>query len=192
MSVKTVGITGGIGSGKTTICKIINQLGYPVFIADEEAKKIYKETWFVNLLIEHWGDKILTNDKIDFKKIAAIIFNDKNELNWIDSEIHPWVGKQFNLWKAKQKSKIVFKESAILLETSKPHDCDYVITVVVPEEIRIKRVLKRDKGSIEDIKFRINNQKDDTFRVKNSDFMIDNNNKIIVPQVLKIINQILK
>jgi dephospho-CoA kinase len=184
-----VGVTGGIGSGKTLICSVFSSLGIPVFNADNEAKIIINTDNDVILkIIELFGDDIYTNNSIDRKKLAAIIFNNKVALNSINSIIHPKVRDAFNEWCLQfSNMPYVIQEAAILFESDVYKELDYNITVSASETIRIMRVMQRDSVSEEKIKERIKNQISDQERLKLADFVIDNdNNKMILPQILEI------
>lgn len=181
-----VGVTGGIGSGKSTVCKVIELLGYPVFNADAEAKSIYNNLEFINELKNRWKN-VVVDEKVDFKAISAIVFSNPEELGWLNSKIHPFVDQLFKDWKQKQKKSIVFKEAAILVESGGYKKCDKIIAIEAPLEERIKRSVFRDKTHQEAILQRIKNQISDEERRVFCDFIIYNHQKLIVPQVLKIL-----
>ena len=148
-----VGITGGIGSGKTTVCKIFELLGVPVFYADDEAKKLYDNAQIRLKVLKLFGKKILGADKkIDKKKLAEIVFSDKVSLSKLNALIHPQVGKKFNEWKKKQiDKKYVLKEAAIMIESGAYKKVDYLVSVNSSKELKIKRLLINNKSSIIDI-----------------------------------------
>ena len=181
-----VGVTGGIGSGKSTVCKIIQILGFPVFNADVEAKTIYQNLDFINELKNRW-DGVVVEDVVNLKSIAAIVFNQPDELSWLNSKIHPYVDSLFQQWMQKQKGDIFFKEAAILVESGGYKKCDKIIAIEAPLEERIKRSVFRDKTHQEAILQRIKNQISDEERRVFCDFIIYNHQKLIVPQVLKIL-----
>jgi dephospho-CoA kinase len=186
---KIIGLTGGIGSGKTTISSYFATFGIPVYIADNEAKKITNEPEIIFKIKEIFGSEIFENNILDRKKLAAIVFDDKSKLEQLNKIIHPAVQKHFENWlENHSESKFIIKESAILFETGGYKKCDYIITVVVPLEERIKRIMLRDKCSKDDVNKRIQNQWSDEQKSEKSDFVIQNSNlKIAKSQVDKIL-----
>ena len=170
-----VGLTGGIGSGKTTVAKAFKALGIPVYIADEEAKKLmHKSKIIKRKLNQLFGDKAYVDDQLNKPFIANIIFNDKTFLQKMNAIIHPRVAKHFEKWVLKQDAPYIIKEVAILFENGGHQICDYVITVTAPKALRIERLLKRDNTSKENIEAIMKNQWTDNEKVKLSDFVIDN------------------
>ncbi len=187
--MKIVGITGGIGSGKTTVCKIFSQLSVPIFYADEEAKKIlFEDKRIGEKVLKILGKEILSDGKLDKQKIADVVFADNKKLSKLNSIVHPVVQKIFLAWcKINKSQKYVLKEAAILFESGSYKDCDFVITVTAPENIRVKRVMARDKVSDKEIRQRMKNQWSDKEKTKRSDFIINNDGKLLlIPQVLNI------
>lgn len=188
---KIIGVTGGIGSGKSTICNCLQVMGYPVFNADNEAKKFYQKADFILKITQRWGQKILTSKGVDFSAIAQIVFNNSDELTWINQQIHPFVQQQFNIWLSEQKSSIVFKEAAILFESGAYTSCNAVISVVAPESERIARVMQRDGTTLASVQSRLNKQYTDAQRAAKSTYLIHNHNCLILPQIYQIIQQLL-
>ena len=189
-----VGLTGGIGSGKTVVAEIFNRLGISVFNADLESKNIINtDIEIVQYLKKEFGDNIYTSDGINRRKMASIIFNDKKALSKVNSIIHPKVREYFIKWMNNFKNTpYVIEEAAILFESKAYKEMDITINVHADELIRINRVVERDKTNIEAVKNRIKNQLSDKERIALADFTIYNNgNKMILPQVLEIHNQIL-
>lgn len=192
--MKKVGITGGIGSGKSTVCKVFELLGIPVYYADDEAKKLLDfDVEIKSKLQSIFGNSIL-NDQggIDRKKIATIVFNDKQKLEQLNSVIHPAVATHFVNWcKLHSSASFIIKEAAILFESNAYKQVDKIITVVAPLELKIERVIKRDLASREEVLKRIANQMSDEEKIKRSDFVIVNDEQILViPQVLDILKKI--
>lgn len=188
-----VGLTGGIGSGKTIVAKQFMALGVPVYIADEEAKKLMKRSKIIKRkLIQLFGNEAYIDDELNKPFIANIIFNDKTYLEKMNAIIHPRVKKHFEKWTLKQSSAYIIKEVAILFENEGYKACDYIITVTAPIDLRMERLLKRDNTTKAKIKAIMNNQWTDEEKTKRSDFVIENieleNTKI---QVLKIHKQLL-
>lgn len=175
--MRVVGLTGGIGSGKSTVAKMFQELGVAVYIADDEAKKMMNEDVFVKKqIIELLGKDSYKDEKLNRRYIADIVFKDKQKLNQLNAIVHPEVAKHFNHWKKEQKGGYVIKEAAILFENEGYKQCDQTILVLAPIEIRIERVLKRDSSSREDIMYRMNNQWDDAKKIPLADHVINNNN----------------
>lgn len=191
----TVGITGGIGSGKSTVCKVFKILGIPVFQADSVAKKLQDEDPEIKRqLIDYFGPGIyLKNVMLNRKKLANIIFNSPSALERVNHLIHPAVRKEFEHWKEKMSQyPYVLYEAAILFETGSAGRFDYTILVVTDENERLQRVMKRDKLTAEATLQRMHNQMQDTEKIKLADFVIGNNdNQLIIPQILKL-DQLLK
>ncbi len=176
MKPKIIGLTGGIGSGKTTVAKMFQDLGVPVYIADEEAKKLNDTSkTIIKGLKKLLGGTIYSADgKLNRKKMASMIFNDAELLAKVNNLIHPEVAKHFEKWTALQTVPYVLKEAAILFESGSHKNCDKVILVTAPEEIRIKRVMNRDKVSREEVLSRMKNQWSEEKKRKLSDFIIEN------------------
>ncbi len=189
-----VGLTGGIGSGKTTVAKQFVTLGIPVYIADDEAKKLMRKSKVIKRkLIQLFGDKAYINDELNKPFIANIIFNDASFLKQMNAIIHPRVAKHFKKWMLKQEAPYVIKEVAILFENEGYKQCDYVITVTAPKDIRIERLLKRDNTSEEKIEVIMKNQWNDADKVKLSHFVINNTDiESTKQQVFKTHHQLLK
>ncbi len=189
-----VGLTGGIGSGKTLVSEIFFRLGIPVFNADFEAKAILDTDKEVIQQITNNFGAIYTENGIDREKLALIIFNDQVALKTINSIIHPKVREYFHSWIAKHaNAKYVIEEAAILFESNAYKELDITINVHADELVRINRVIKRDKTTDESVKSRMNNQWSDKKRIELADFTIYNSgDKMVLPQVLEIHNQILK
>lgn len=170
-----VGLTGGIGSGKTTVAKHFKSLGVPVYIADEEAKKLMNKSKIIKRkLIQLFGEQAYVNGKLNKPFIANIIFNDKSYLQKMNAIVHPRVARHFEKWTLKQEAPYVIKEVAILFENGGHKLCDFVITVTAPKEIRVERLLKRDNTTKEKIEAIMKNQWTDAEKVKLSDFVIEN------------------
>jgi len=180
-----VGITGGIGSGKTTVSKVLTALEYPVYIADDEAKRLTNTNLFIKEgLIKLFGKKIVADGFLNKKMLADKIFNNKEKLQAVNNLIHPVVMKDFTEWKEKEFSPIIFIETAILFETPFHNMVDKKITVTSPLELRIERLLKRNHTSEQEIKSRMNSQMSDEEKIKLSDFVIVNDEKTaVLPQI---------
>lgn len=189
-----VGITGGIGSGKSVVSKLLEILGFPVYYSDSMAKQLINNSpVIINSLKRLYGDDIYINDTINKKKLASIIFNSKTELNKVNSIVHPLVAIDFNNWVTMQDSEIVFNESAIVFESSIENRFDYIIGVVAPLDIRIDRAFNRDRTSRKEIIERINNQVPQDYIIENCDYIIENHSShILLSQILDILDSINK
>ena len=192
--MKRVGLTGGIGSGKTYISKIFNKLGIPVFYSDSYAKKLMVEdSSLVNLLKKRFGSDIYINQEINKQKLSDIIFNQKSSLQDMENIVHPFVEKAFKSWIFNQNSHYVLKEAAILFETGSYKFMDFNILVHADLETRIARVIKRDEKNRTQVMNIINSQVNFSDIKKLSDSIIYNNEEdFIMPQIMKIHNDILK
>lgn len=172
----TIGLTGGIGSGKTTIAQWFQEKGIPVYNSDFEAKKLMNENEdLIQQLIELFGDETYKNGEYNRSYVASKVFNDKELLNQLNAIVHPAVFKHFDEWMDNQNSSFVVKEAAILFESGSYKDCDYIISVIADEKIRIDRVAKRDQLNEDQIRSRMKNQWTDEQRIEKSDFIIENN-----------------
>ena len=192
--MKIVGLTGGIGSGKTTVSNMFKDLGVPVYIADNEAKNLMSSSKVIKRkLIELFGPKAYEDNSLNRTYIASKIFNDDTYLQKMNAIIHPKVANHFKHWLQKQTSKYVIKEAAIIFEHNMQSQYDYVITVIANEEDRINRILKRDNTTKDKIMSIMKHQLSDEEKVKLSDFVIINDKlEHTKEQVLNIHNSILK
>lgn len=188
-----VGLTGGIGSGKTLVSEVFIRLGIPVFNADKEAKVILnsdKET--IKQVKQEFGGGIYTDQGIDRKKLASIIFNNSSALQKINAIIHPRVRQYFYEWIRKQNTPYVIEEAAILFESGANQELDLTINVHADELIRVKRVMLRDNTTEKEVKSRMKNQMSDKQREKLADYIIYNNgDSMLLPQILELHQHIL-
>lgn len=172
---KIIGITGGIGSGKSTIAKMIEQMGYPVYYSDKVAKEIVYQKELRNKIISLLGSEAYDEHGFYNRKwISQKVFSNQNLLSELNHLIHPEVRKHFNKWLSSQDSEIVFKESAILFEVGLDKDCFKTILVVSSEEERILRVMKRDGRTREEVLKIIKKQIPDSEKIKKVDIVIYN------------------
>jgi len=188
--MKKIGITGGIGSGKTTVCEIFKLLGVPVFHADAEAKNLQNNDLQIReLLVNLFGKHIYSLDgMLDRKKLARLIFNDSAALANVNAIIHPAVRQSFQKWTDNHlDSSYILYEAAILLESGYATAFDRNILVLADEKLRIERVIRRDHISKVLVKQRINNQMPDSQKIKIVDYIIENNNeKLLFPQIIEL------
>lgn len=174
---KIVGLTGGIGSGKTTIANHFKTLGVPVYIADDEARILMNSATILNKIKSAFGDELIIESVLNRERLAQIVFTNPGKLTELNKIVHPAVKKHFLKWLEKHKNyPYIIKEVAILFESGGYKECDFVITVVAPLESRIARVIKRDKSSRDAVLLRINNQWNDEDKIAKSDFVIHNDN----------------
>jgi len=188
MTIK-VGITGGIGSGKSTVCAIFRLLGIPVFAADDEARNLMNsDQEVIDKLIHLFGKDIYTEKyELDRKKLANIIFNDDIQREKVNNLIHPAVRAAFEKWSTIQNSPYIIHEAAILFESGFYKLMDFTILVTAPEEIRIERVMKRDGSDTKKVRERMVKQWPDAEKRKLASFeLLNNNQDLIIPQIIKI------
>ena len=173
--MKIVGLTGGIGSGKTTVADMFATLGIPVYNSDIEAKKLTNSSEAIRQeLIFLLGEETYKDGILDRKFLAGKIFNDKELLQKVNAIIHPKVAEHFKKWVAKQDSAYVLKEAAILYESGGDAQCDLVIVVTASKKERIRRVMERDHVSQKEVEARMRNQWSDAKKIKLADFVIYN------------------
>ncbi len=191
--MKIVGLTGGIGSGKTTVAKEFKKLGVPIYIADDEAKKLMNTSKVIKRkLVELFGEEAYINEELNRPYLAKIIFNDESYLQKMNAIVHPRVAKHFQKWVKKQDSPYIIKEVAILFENGSYKHCDFIITVTAKIQTRIERLLKRDNTTVSKIEAIMKNQWQDDKKIALSDFVIKNNVlEDTVKQVQETHNQLL-
>ncbi len=189
---KIIGLTGGIGSGKTTVANYFKELGIPVYIADVEGKKITESPKILKSIKDAFGSAVFDEERLNRQKVSQIVFNDSEKLKQLNSIIHPEVEKHFMNWVNNHSNfSLVVKETALLFESGSYKKCDFVITVIAPLEDRINRVIKRDAITRENVLKRIDNQWSDEDRIRNSHYIIDNTDqRTIGRQVKEILKKI--
>jgi len=183
-----VGLTGGIGSGKTTVAKVFETLGIPVYYADDRTKYLMNtdETLKASI-IQHFGNDTYKNGELDRKYLAAIVFNNKEKLELLNSLTHPITIRDADEWMKQQTTLYTIKEAALLFESGAAQQLDYIIGVYAPQHIRVKRVVQRDNLPVEDVMKRISRQIDEEMKMKLCDFIITNNDQqLVIPQVLEL------
>lgn len=188
-----IGITGGIGSGKSVVCDILRLHNIAIFDADKEAKLLNDKSKTIRKkLTSHFGNNIYRDNKLNRKLFGELIFNNEENLKIANSIIHPEVANSFIKWcKHHSSSSIVAIESAILIEAGFKKHIDKLITVFAPEELRIKRIVNRDNINVSNIKARINNQISEEERIQSSDYLIYNDNThSLILQVSEIIENL--
>ena len=188
-----VGLTGGIGSGKSTVINYFKELGITCYQADDEAKKLMNsDKGLIKKIKNSFGDSIYINSKLDRKKLSAIVFTDKQKLELLNSIVHPYVTRHFENYCKGLEDIYIIKEVAIIFEIGTQYKFDKIILVRAPKEDRVKRIINRDKCNRQDAINRINNQIADDDKIDQCDFIIDNINlEEISNKVFKIHNSIL-
>jgi len=187
-----VGLTGGIGSGKTTVAKLFYKLGVPIYVSDIEAKHLMVTNKnLIKAIKELLGKEAYVKGELNRSYISHQVFNNKEKLAQLNAIVHPAVAIDFLQWYQKQDSPYVIKESAILFETGGQKHCDVVITVTAPLVARINRVMLRDGTSEKQVKNRIDNQLSDQQKIKQSDYVINNVDLKATQQEVKRIHKLL-
>lgn len=189
---KIIGLTGGIGSGKTTIANHFKAAGIPVYIADDQARILMQSAEIIQEIKSTFGQIVFDDTILNRQKLAEIVFNNPEKLKQLNSIIHPAVKNHFANWVLNfKKEPFVIYEAAILFESGSYKNCDMIITVTAPIESRIQRVVKRDKTTPEQVLSRINAQWTNEQRILKSDFVIENeipeNVKFEVEKILKLL-----
>lgn len=173
--MKVIGLTGGIGSGKTTVANMFRELGVPVYVADLEAKNLMNTSKVIKRqLIEKFGSQAYANGELNRNFLAAKVFNDEVELQKINSIVHPKVKEHFDKWLSKQTSPYVIKEVAIIFEHNRQDEYDAIILVVSDKQQRLERVMKRDNSTREKVISIMNNQMADDVKIPLSNYIIEN------------------
>ena len=191
--MKQIGLTGGIGAGKSTVSKIFNCLGIPVYNSDLKSKKILLSNHLITKkIISILGKSILTSNKIDFKKMSKVIFANKIKLQAINKILHHEVKKDYENWIKKQKGLYIIKESAIIFESKIESNFDKIIFVKSSQKTRINRIIKRDNKNKKEIQNIIKNQMKSKEIYKRSNFTIINeHSNLLIPQVIEIHKKII-
>jgi dephospho-CoA kinase len=189
-----IGLTGGIGSGKTTIAKIFELLNVPVYYADEASKRLYHtDKNLIASIKKHFGEDIYTNEQLNRSKLAEIVFNDPAKLELLNQLVHPPTIRDAEEWMMKQKTPYAIKEAALLFESGASQGLDYIIGVQAPSNYRIKRVMERDGMKREEVINRANRQIDEEIKMRLCDFVIVNNDQeLVIPQVLELHSKFLE
>jgi dephospho-CoA kinase len=189
-----VGLTGGIGSGKSTVAQIFEVLGIPVFYADTETRRLMNtDDELKKRIIEKFGKESYKDGGLNRSYIASIVFNDTNKLDLLNSLTHPALKKNGEKWITKQTTLYAIHEAALIFEAAVAERLDYVIGVYAPQHLRIKRVMERDNKTREDVLKRMNHQIDEEMKMKLCDFVITNDEQqLLVPQVIKLHEQFIQ
>lgn len=184
----TVGVAGGIGSGKSTVCRVFGVLGIPVFSSDDEGKRLLGEDDRLRAqLSAAFGEGVLAGGKLDRRALAARVFNNPDALQRLNAIVHPAVRNAFAAWTAAQHAPYVINEAAILVETGGHEQLDHLVVVTAPEQERIRRVVERDGATEAQVRARMQHQTDDRARLAVAGSVITNDNRaMVIPQVLAV------
>ena len=190
-----IGITGGMGSGKSFVCSIIENLGYSIFYSDKEAKWLMENN--VSLIAEIKkivGNNAYTNNKINKEEIRKYIFDSAENRKKINEIVHPAVTQHFDHWAQQFKSNsLLFNESALLIETGSYKRFDKIILITASQDVKIKRLIQRENVSKEEIRLRMNSQLSDEVKKDHADYIIENNETdFLLPKIFTIIDQLKK
>ncbi|GGE21701.1 dephospho-CoA kinase [Psychroflexus salis] len=189
----TLAITGGIGSGKTTVVNYFKSLGCPVFIADIEAKKLMNTSKNLKqAIVKSFGEQTYLNGKLNKAYLSEQVFSKPEKLNLLNQLVHPVVANAFSEWKTKQTSPLLIYEAAIIFEKNKQNQFDYTALVTAPKDEKIERIQKRDNTSYAQIEARMQHQWDDNRKKKLADFIINNEELIKTEQKVQEIYKYLK
>ena len=188
-----IGLTGGIGSGKTTVAKIFELLGIPVYYADDAAKRIMNEDEELKTAIQkQFGKDAYDNEGLDRTFLSAKVFTDPVQLEILNSLVHPATIRDAAKWMSQQKTSYTIKEAALIFESGSAEHLDYVIGVYAPTHLRIKRAMERNHLSHEEVTQRINKQLDENIKMKLCDFVIYNDEQhLLIPQVIELHKKLL-
>jgi dephospho-CoA kinase len=189
-----IGLTGGIGSGKSTVARIFEVLGIPVYYADLEAKRIMNEDELLrDQVIQHFGKETYKNGQLDNKYLAAIVFNDRKKLEQLNSIVHPATIRDAERWMNRQTTPYAIKEAALIFESHSQEYLDYVIGVSAPEPLRIHRTMQRDGISREAVLARMHKQIQEPIKMRLCDFVIFNDEQqLVIPQVMALHEKLVK
>ena len=189
-----VGLTGGIGSGKTTVSNFLLDYGIPVYNSDSKGKTLMNTNLELkNNIVSIFGERVYDNGVLNTNLLSSIVFNDSTKIEQLNNLVHPKVAQDFNQWVGKNNNKpILVKEAAILIESGAYLNMDKIILVVSEKSTRINRVSKRDNSDLESIEKRINLQLTDNEKIKYADYIIENNSSLehLKLEVLKVVNKI--
>ena len=187
-----VGLTGGIGSGKTTVSEIFHSLGVPVYNSDKRAKYLMENDASVRVaIIQYFGEESYRSEGLNRLYLSKEVFSDKSKLQKLNSIVHPVVGNDFAAWCKSQSAPFVLKEAAILIESGAYKELDKLIIVTASENVRMERVMERDGVKASEVRDRINNQMTDSERLQYADFIIDNDGiQMLISQVKEVFNKL--
>lgn len=188
-----IGLTGGIGSGKSTVAKVFESLGVPVYKADDEAKKLLAiNPQLINLIKKHFSEEVYKEGKLDKAYLASVVFNNKEKLNLLNSLVHPFTIEDGKSWMKRQQTSYAIKEAALIFESGSQGEFDFIVGVYAPETLRIHRTIQRDKTDKERVRLRMQNQIKEEIKMKLCDeVLINNEQKLLVPQIIALHEKLL-
>lgn len=188
-----IGLTGGIGSGKSTVAKVFESLGVPVYKADDEAKKLMAtDPQLINLIKKHFSEEVYKEGKLDKAYLASIVFNNKEKLNLLNSLVHPFTIEDGKSWMKRQQTSYAIKEAALIFESGSQGEFDLIVGVYAPETLRIHRTIHRDKTDKELVRLRMQNQIKEEIKMKLCDeVLINNEQELLVPQIIALHEKLL-
>ncbi|HEU4471782.1 MAG TPA: dephospho-CoA kinase [Flavisolibacter sp.] len=183
-----IGLTGGIGSGKSTVARLFELLNVPVYYADEASKRLYHtHAGLMASLRQHFGEDIYAGNQLNRQALASIVFNDPQKLALLNRLVHPLTITDAAEWMDRQQAPYVVKEAAIIFESGSAAGLDYIIGVYAPRALRIKRVMDRDGLTREEVTGRMDRQINEEIKMKLCDFVLTNNEQeLLIPQVLRL------
>lgn len=189
-----IGLTGGIGSGKSTVARLFGLLDVPVYYADEASKRLYQtDRELMALMKQHFGEDIYEGDQLNRTRLSSLVFSDPQKLALLNSLVHPPTIRDAADWLSRQTAPYVIKEAALLFESGSVADLDYVIGVFAPQHLRLKRVIDRDHLAREAVLGRMNRQISDTIKMRLCDFVITNDEQqLVIPQVMELHDQLVR
>lgn len=189
-----IGLTGGIGSGKSTVAKIFEILHVPVYYADAASKRLYHtDKELMQNLKKHFGEDVYTNEQLNRSKLAQLVFNDPEKLTLLNSLVHPLTIKDAEAWMQQQTTPYIIKEAALLFESGSASSLNFIIGVQAPQHLRLQRAMERDGSKRDDILARMSRQMDEDAKMKLCDFIIYNDEQqAVLPQVLQLHQRFLK
>jgi dephospho-CoA kinase len=192
--MKRIGLTGGIGSGKSTVARIFEVLNIPVYYADAASKRLMNEDEELKEKIKNsFGEDTYINGELNRKYLSDRVFNDSQKINLLNSLVHPATIKDALEWMRMQKAPYVIKEAALIFESGSNRDLDYVIGVKSPIDLRVKRSMARDNISEDQVHARMNKQMDEEAKIRLCDYVIENDEQqMLIPQVLALHGKFLK
>lgn len=192
--VLKIGLTGGIGSGKTTVAKVFELLGVPVYFADTASKLLYQTNQeLIASIKQHFGEEMYEEKQLNRAKLAAAVFGNDEKLELLNSLVHPPTIKDAEDWMMRQTAPYIIKEAALLFEAGSASGLDYIIGVQAPQHLRLKRAMDRDGAKREDILNRMKRQIDENIKMRLCDFVIKNDEQeLVIPQVIALHNQLLQ
>ena len=189
-----IGLTGGIGAGKTTVAKIFETLGIPVYYADQEAKRLMENNAeLIKTIKNQFGESTYADGKLNRKKLADIVFTDKEKLSLLNSLVHPFTIQDGLRWMSEQTGSYAIKEAALIFESSSSHEFDFIIGVSAPAALRFARTIERDQETSAHVTERMDNQMDETIKMNLCDAVIINDEEqLLIPQVIALHEKLLK